>query len=57
MKLPATRFIPVKMEIGWQPASEGAQAFERRASSGGRVRGMSAMREPREETGCWEDRM
>ncbi len=28
MKLPATRFVPVKMEIGGKPASEPAQAFE-----------------------------
>ena len=28
MKLPATRIIPIEMEIGWQPASEGTQAFE-----------------------------
>jgi len=34
MKLPATRFIPVKMEIGWQSASEGAQAFEQRLPIG-----------------------
>src|SRR5688572_33211761 len=28
MKLPATGLIPVKMEIGGEPSSEGAQAFE-----------------------------
>lgn len=28
MKSPATRLIPIEMEIGRKPASEGAQAFE-----------------------------
>ena len=28
MKLPATRFIPVEMEVGRKPASEAAQALE-----------------------------